>query len=276
MPALAKGLVARSGVGALSVGRWTEWHAFRTYLGRHQSLRSRPEPHENELSRAQLSQAEAAQGLHVHENVGRALAAGEKTETAQPFEALHLRTLEGAGRSHGDVGTRRGYLRRMHRRRVVHGENAERLQAARALQHLDHDACTLVCDLESVAPQTGHVQEDVGHPVVGNDEAVTLGDVEPLDDAGELDDARGLVTDLATGAAGDTQTAAGPRRSNSVRGHDAPTPPLSPGASCARFESWPLSRIAFGEKRERPKCIQAPKDVDACAHLRRPRRISGR
>src|SRR4029453_6288444 len=105
-------------------------------------------------------------------------------------------------------------------------------------------------------------------------EALALGDVEPLDDAGEFDDPRGLVTDLATGAAGDTQTAAGPLRSNSVRGHDAPTPPLSPGASCVRFESWPLLKIALGGKRERPKCIHAPKDVDACAHLRRLCRIS--
>src|SRR5262245_8556432 len=211
---------------AFSVGCRTERHAFRAYLGRHQSLRSRPKSHENELPRPQLGQTEAAQGLHVHENVGRALATGEETETAQPVEPLHLRPLERAGRRHGDVGARRRHLRRMHRRRFVHGENAERLQATRALQHLDHDACTLVGDLESVAAQTGHVQEDVGHPVVGNDEAVTLGHIEPLDGAGQFDDARGLVTDLATGTAGDTQTAAGPLRSNSVRGHDAPTPPL--------------------------------------------------
>jgi hypothetical protein len=38
--------------------------------------------------------------------------------------------------------------------------------------------------LKAVAPQTGHVQKNIGHPVVGNDEAVALGDIEPFDDAG--------------------------------------------------------------------------------------------
>ena len=54
-----------------------------------------------------------------------------------------------------------------------------------------------------VATQAGHVQEDVGHPIVGNDEAVALGDVEPLDDAGELDDAHGLIAHLTAQAAVD-------------------------------------------------------------------------
>ena len=146
--------------------------------------------------------AVAAQRFHVDENVRRALAAGQKAETAQAVEPLYLRPLEPAGRRDGDMGARRRHLRRMHRRQFVHGEDAKRLQAARTLQHLDHDARTLIGDLEAVAPQARHVQEDVGHAVVGNDEAVSLGDIEPLDDAGELDDARGLVTDLATGARG--------------------------------------------------------------------------
>ena len=101
------------------------------------------------------------------------------------------------------MGARRRHLRRMHRGRLVHGENAERLQAARPLQHLDHDARAFIGDLKAVAAQAGHVQEDVGHPVVGNDEAVALGDIEPFDDAGELDDARGLIADLTADAAVD-------------------------------------------------------------------------
>src|SRR5262245_9520811 len=95
---------------ALSVGCRTERYPFGAYLGRHQSLRSRPKSHENELPRPQFGQAEAAQGLHVDENVGRAFAAGEETETAQPVEPLHLRPLERAGRRDGDVGARWGHL----------------------------------------------------------------------------------------------------------------------------------------------------------------------
>src|SRR5262249_33672520 len=182
--------------------------------------------HEHELAGPQLGQAEAAQGLHVHEDVGRTLAAGEEPEPAQSIEPLDLRPLEPAGRGDAHMGARRGHLRPTHRPRFLHGQDAERLQAARALQRLDHDPCALIGDLEAVAPQAGHVQEDVRHPVVGNDEAVTLGDVEPFDDAGELDDARRLVTDLAAGAAVDAQPAARALRSYSVR-HDAPTPPLA-------------------------------------------------
>src|SRR5262249_31084084 len=110
---------------AFSVGCRTERHPFGAYIGRHQALRARPKSHENELSRPQSGQTETAQGLHVHENVGRALAAGEETEAAQPVEPLHLRPLERAGRRDGDVGARRGHLRRVHRRRIVHGENTE-------------------------------------------------------------------------------------------------------------------------------------------------------
>src|SRR5262249_43511370 len=101
-----------------------------------------------------------------------------------------------------------------------------------------------------------------------NDETVALGDIEPLDDAGEFDDARRLVADLGTDAAAARQSAARPFRSNSVRRHDAPTPPLSPGASCLRFESSPSSRYhsaangkgqnAFGrQKRWMPVQISA-------------------
>ena len=133
---------------------------------------------------------------------------------------------------HGHMGARRGHLRGMHRRRILHGENAERLQAARALQHLDHDARALIGDLEAVAPEAGHVQENIGHPVVGDDEAVALGDVKPFDDAGELDDARRLVTNTRHRGAVDPQTAARSLRFHSVRRHDAPTPPLR------RFQSW--------------------------------------
>ena len=219
-----------------------------THLGGHQSLRPGSKAHQHVLPRPQLGQPEAAQRLHVDENIGRALAAREEAETAQPIEPLHLRPLEPAGRRHGNVGARRRHLRRMHRRRFVHGDDAEGLQAARALQHLDHHARAFIGDLEAVAAQARHVQENVGHPVIGNDETVALGDVEPFDDAGELDDARRLVADLAARAAVDSQTAARPLRSNSVRRHDAPTPPLSPGASCVRFESWPLRRYHSAAK----------------------------
>src|SRR5208283_4555732 len=46
----------------------------------------------------------------------------------------------------------------------------------------------LIGGLVAIAAQARHVQEYVGHPVVRNDEAVSLCDIEPFDDARDLDD----------------------------------------------------------------------------------------
>ena len=89
---------------------------------------------------------------------------------------------------HGNMGPRRRHLRRMDRRRFIHAEDAERLQALGPRQHLADDARAFIGGLIAVAAQAGHVQQHVGHAVVGNDEAVTLGDIEPFDDAGDFDD----------------------------------------------------------------------------------------
>ena len=76
----------------------TERPAVRANLGRHQALRPGPEAHQHGLTRPQFGQPIAAQRFHVHEDVGRALAAGEKSEAAQAVEPFHLGALEPAGR----------------------------------------------------------------------------------------------------------------------------------------------------------------------------------
>ncbi len=80
---------------------------------------------------------------------------------------------------------------RVDRGRFIHREDAEGLQALGALQHLADDARAFISRLESVAPQAGHVQQDVRHPVVGNDETESLRYVEPFDEAGDFDEIRG-------------------------------------------------------------------------------------
>ena len=87
----------------------------------------------------------------------------------------------------------------MNRRRLVHRNDAEGLQSLGALQHLDRHPRTFVGRLVAVAAQARHVQKYVGHPVVGNDESKTLGDIEPLDDAGQFDEiGRRLVDESLT------------------------------------------------------------------------------
>ncbi len=45
------------------------------------------------------------------------------------------------------------------------------------------------------------MQEDVGHAVIRHDEAVTLGNIEPFDDAGHLNDmSRRLIAEIDVGS----------------------------------------------------------------------------
>src|SRR5262245_20380125 len=167
----------------------------------------------------------------MHENIWSSLSASKEAEPPQPVEPFHLRSFESAGGRHSHMSPRRRHLCWMHRCGFIHGQNTKRLQTARALQYLDYDARAFVCDLEAVAPQARHVQENVWHAVVGNDESISFGYIEPLDDAGELNDARRLVTNVVPRGAANPQTAARPLRFNSVRRHDAPTPPASASRS---------------------------------------------
>src|SRR5665213_1065262 len=107
-------------------------------LGRHQALGPGPEADQHGLSRPQFGEAVASQSLHMHEDVGRALAAGEKAEAAQTVEPLNLRALEPAGRRDRDMGARRRHLRWVDRGRLVHRQNPEGLQALGALLHFTY------------------------------------------------------------------------------------------------------------------------------------------
>ena len=98
----------------------------------------------------------------------------------------------------------------MDRRRVVHGENAERLQPARALQHLADHARAFIRDLIAVAAQARHMQEDIRQAIVGNDESKSLGHIEPLNDTAKLDDARRLIGEIAHRFAVGSDACAGP------------------------------------------------------------------
>ena len=65
-------------------------------------------------------------------------------------------------------------LRRMDRRRIVHGADAKRLEALRPAQHLAHHARALVGRLKAVAAQARHVQENVGKIFVRYNKPITL------------------------------------------------------------------------------------------------------
>ena len=62
----------------------------------------------------------------------------------------------------------------MDRGALVHAEDAERLHALRPAQHLAVDPGALVSGLVAAGPQAGNVEQDVGEPIVGDNEAVTF------------------------------------------------------------------------------------------------------
>ena len=64
------------------------------------------------------------------------------------------------------------------------------------------DPRTFIGGLVAVAAQARHVQKNVGHAVVGNDESKTLGDIEPLDDTGQLDESVAVSSTSLSTAAG--------------------------------------------------------------------------
>ena len=70
----------------------------------------------------------------------------------------------------------------------VHREDAEGLETTGTVQRFADDARALVGGLVAVAAKAGHVQQNIGPAIVGNDEAKALADVEPLDGADDLDD----------------------------------------------------------------------------------------
>jgi hypothetical protein len=136
-----------------------------------------------------------AQRFHMDKNVGGAFPAGEETEPPQPIEPLDLRPLQAAGGGHRDMRPGRRHMRRMDCRRFVDRQDAKGLKTLWALQHFADDARAFICGLKTVPAQASHVQEHVRHAVVRYDKAESLRDVEPLDDAGNLDDVDRAFTD---------------------------------------------------------------------------------
>jgi hypothetical protein len=75
----------------------------------------------------------------------------------------------------------------MDRRAFIHAEDAEGLHALRAAQNLRMDASSLVGGLVTTCPEAGHMQKNIRKSVVGDDESVPLGGIEPLDRACDLE-----------------------------------------------------------------------------------------
>jgi len=69
----------------------------------------------------------------------------------------------------------------MARRGFIHGNNAEGLEPAGAIERLHNDARTLIGRLIAIPPKAGHVQQHIGAASVRHDKAEALACVKPLD-----------------------------------------------------------------------------------------------
>src|SRR5580698_1085032 len=201
-----------------SVRGQTERSALGTNFGRHQALRAGSEPHQHELAGTQLRHTEAAQSLHMDEDIGSPVASCHKPETAKPIEPIDLCPFETACRGHSNMGSRRRHLRRVDRSRLIHGDDTESLQALWPRQHFANNARAFVSSLIAIAAKAGHMQQHVGQATVWNDEAITFGNIKPFDDSSHLDDRpRRLITEIDIGS----ESRADCFWFDSVRRHDA-------------------------------------------------------
>src|SRR5689334_8552736 len=168
-------------------GRQARDRAIRTQLRSHATLSAIAPPNQDHLIRSELRKSETPKRFHVHENIRCPFTPSQEAKAANPVEPFDAGPFPVALGRHLHVGPLR-QLRGMDRRAFVHAENAEGLQASWALEHLTVYSGALVGGLVTACPEAGDVQQDIGEPIVGHDEAIPLGNVEPLDGTGDLED----------------------------------------------------------------------------------------
>jgi len=156
-------------------------------LGGELTLGSIARAHFDALARKQFADTRAAQGFHVHENVGRIgiprheaipLAAVEPFYRRFERRTVGLRNIALAT----DFGCRR-------RGAVVELQNPESLVTLRTLHSLAHDPCAFLRELEARLPDAGLVQQNVALNAVRRfDESVAFDGIKPFDTTGYLND----------------------------------------------------------------------------------------
>src|SRR5215204_2894825 len=125
----------------------------RPDFGSHVAFRTHSIAYKHCLAWSQLRHAEAAQRLHMYEDVWRTLALADEAEAPHTVKPFHGRDHERAGGHNLRALARRRQQRRVEGARFIHRQDPEDLQALRAVEHLADDTCSLVSGLETVASQ---------------------------------------------------------------------------------------------------------------------------
>src|SRR5947209_11831831 len=131
-------------------------------LGGHQAFCAIAEAHKQAITGLQIGDAIATQRFHMHEDILRALAACQKTETAHTVEPFDDGDFEPPYGCNLDVRAWRLQFGRMNSRRLVHRDDAQNLEAFWPPLRLTDDMRALGRGRISVAAQHRHMQENVG------------------------------------------------------------------------------------------------------------------
>ncbi len=133
----------------------------------------------------------------MDEDVFRSVAAGQKAETPDPVEPFHDGNLKTAAGDDLNMRAGRRRLRGMNCGAQIERHDPEDLQSLGALQDFADDASAFARRLKAVAPQRRHMDQNVGHAIVWDNEAITLRHVEPLDLTRDLDEIESTVRGVA-------------------------------------------------------------------------------
>ena len=112
----------------------------------------------------------------------------EASRPVEPFDDDDLERADGAGLR---PGPHRRVLRGEGCVRLGHRDHSEHLKATVAPLSLGDDARAFAKGRESVAPQDGHMNENVGLTAVGHNKSVALGGIEPFDAPGDFNQPQG-------------------------------------------------------------------------------------
>lgn len=138
------------------------------------------DPDQDTLPLVKLADLAAPQGLHMHENIGCAGAAGNESITLRPIEPFHHAFEGRSGRVSGVAGGMVSRGRHRSRGRVINRYQLDRLPAAGTHHRFANDRGAFLNRPEAGLPHTDLMQKNIVLLLGGGNEAITLYEIEPF------------------------------------------------------------------------------------------------
>ncbi len=153
----------------------------------HQALGAIAETHKQAFAWVELGNSVAAERFHMDKNIFGSIAARQKAETPRPIEPFDDRDFESADRRDLNMRTGGRQFTRMLSSRFIHGKNAENLEALGSHRGLANNTRTFARRLKTILAEDCDVKKHIRGAIIGDDEAIAFGHIEPFDVSGQLD-----------------------------------------------------------------------------------------